>query len=118
MTKRNRKERCALINIILSTIKEIIINCLENQCITSEIVSEFSPFTFGAILIDPPQPETPGNVQISIIDSTVNIEWTEVSGVSFYSIYSSENPYSETWNLEQTGIIDTTWSDSILNLKK
>ena len=87
----------------------------ENWWITSETVSEFCPFTFGEILLEIPRPE---NVQISVSDSVVTIQWNEVPEATSYKIYSSENPYSEVWDLEQSGITDTIWSESISGLKK
>ena len=88
---------------------------LVDKWITSEPVSEFSPFTFGQILTEISRPE---HVLISVIESMVTIQWNEVPGTNSYKVYSSENPYSETWDLEQAGIVDTIWSESISGLKK
>ena len=62
--------------------------------------------------------EKPENISISIVGNTVVISWNVVENAASYKIYSSNEPYSETWILEQEGITDTTWSQQIVDGKK
>ncbi len=87
---------------------------LTDQWITSETVEEFSPFTFGAIQTGTPQPpDTPANVQITIARTEVTISWDEVTAATSYSVYSSDDPYAETFDLEQAGITELNWTGTI-----
>jgi len=63
---------------------------------------------------------TPQNVQITINGSNVEITWDAVTGATSYQIYSYSNPYEEpqNWTLEESGITDTTWTETATGEKK
>lgn len=78
---------------------------LVNKWITSETVSEFSPFTFGEFISGTPeQPGIPANVNIEVIagGDSIRITWTN-EGFD-YKIYSNNDPYGSFENLETTVI--------------
>lgn len=59
-------------------------------------------------------------VSVSIIDSGVNLDWQDILGANSYKVYSSDDPYTSytNWTLEQTGISETNWSESLTDIKK
>ena len=64
------------------------------------------PFTFNF---------TPQNIIVNIENGEIIISWDEVSGADSYDVYSSNDlsiPQSS-WFPEETGIIDTFWSEQI-----
>ena len=60
-------------------------------------------------------PDAPANLTIEISGSDVVLNWDAVSGADSYSVYSSDDPHEDVslWNLEQSGIAGTTWSEAI-----
>ena len=64
--------------------------------------------------------QKPENLTILIDAGIVTITWDSIPEVSSYSVYSSEDPYSnfESWDLEQEGILTNTWNQPISNEKK
>jgi hypothetical protein len=91
---------------------------LINKWITSEVISEFSPFTLGSALMEAQPLSTPENIQIQLSESQFTISWDSVSEASSYTIYSSNDPYAETWNLLESGIIESQYtSDANENFK-
>jgi len=87
---------------------------LENQWVTSEIISEFSPFTFGSAITSSQPPAIPANIQIEISGTNITISWEAATGASNYTIYSSDDPYAENWTILESGItnIEHTFSVS------
>ncbi len=62
--------------------------------------------------------ETPANIQISIINNSVNLSWDPVNG-SVYNVYSSTDPnipFSQ-WNIETLGLPSNEWNSNITTQK-
>ena len=60
----------------------------------------------------------PENVLLEIINSDVHISWDEVTGVTSYKVYSSDDPYAGFLE-DTTGVFDAeSWSTAIVNEKK
>lgn len=55
---------------------------------------------------------SPENVSLTLSGGNVNIVWDAVTGASFYSVYSSSDPYG-TFSLEETSIVITNWSEPV-----
>jgi len=67
------------------------------------------------------QPATPNNFTISISGNDIILNWDSGSRDETYNVYSSTDPYLDfnDWNLEASGIINTTWTDiGVSNIKK
>ena len=62
----------------------------------------------------------PQGVNIYIQSDSVYISWNPVPNADSYSVYSSSDPYEnfENWNLEEEGIVDTSWSKMITDEKE
>jgi len=71
---------------------------------------------FVSKLEDNSPPNTPENVQISIVGTQVQITWDEVPGCT-YTVYSDSDPEGDFSNVEQTGITGTNWSETIPGTK-
>jgi len=71
-------------------------------------------YTLGISL---PSPE---NVIIHTQDDSVHISWNGVAEANSYAIFSSTNPneQSQNWTLEESGIADTTWTETASGAKK
>jgi hypothetical protein len=90
-----------------------------NKNITSYAVSDFAAFTFGDIVYpNSVPPEAPSNTQVIISESNVTISWNEVTEAASYTVYSSYDPYAETWDIEESGITDTEWNEEVSESKK
>lgn len=66
--------------------------------------------------------ESPQNVNGTMTGADFILNWNEVSGASSYSVYSTEDPYAAFptgWNLENSGIAGSSWTDfSVTAAKK
>jgi len=69
----------------------------------------------GILILDAPE-----NVNITVLNDSIFIDWEPVSGATSYSVYSATNPEEipANWNLEASGITATTWSESVLENMK
>lgn len=61
--------------------------------------------------------ESPENIIIYYDNGSIFLEWDEVTGATFYTVYSSSTP-DGIFSLEQTGIEETFWEDQVLEGKK
>ena len=62
--------------------------------------------------------ESPENIIIYYDNGSIFLEWDEVTGATFYTVYSSSTP-DGIFSLEQTGIEETSWEDrDTVNMKK
>ncbi len=62
-------------------------------------------------------PETPQNINLEIIGSTLSLSWDSVSGATSYTVYSDTDPYGAFTTSEWTGS-NNSWSESITGEKK
>jgi hypothetical protein len=55
----------------------------------------------------------PTDVIIGVEGGDIVLSWDEVAGATSYNVYSRDLPFGgdQTWNLEASGITDTTWSE-------
>ena len=63
--------------------------------------------------VGPDMPDTP--IDLTITGYT--LDWTASTGATSYYIYSSDDPYAETWTFEEE-VIGTTWTDAAGDSKK
>ena len=65
------------------------------------------PIEFGIL---PPE-----NVTISIVGTDVVLNWDAVANADSYSVFYSDDPHKEAslWDLKQSGITGTSWSEAI-----
>jgi len=63
--------------------------------------------------------ETP-EATIEESNSTITITWNSIVGASSYSVFSSLDPYEDknNWVLEESSIIETSWSEQVSDIKK
>jgi formylglycine-generating enzyme len=84
--------------------------------LTVSAVFCFSILPLGAEQLNVPKDGLPVNVMISYCDSTVSINWDEVTNRLQYYIYSQDDPYSEFTLIDST--TSTTWNGNYAQNKK
>jgi len=64
--------------------------------------------------------EHPLNINILIEEDFVILTWDNNENAQYYNVYSSIDPYSDNWILEETGtlLIESTWNEELTTERK